>query len=183
MLLPNNTRHQPPLPNSILVNEGQGARINFVKGKTYRFRIISFAAFASAMVHFDSHDMNVIMNDGAYIKKKMSYQLRVSASQRYDVLISCIDRDNKNFPFLISLDRNRDWTNKASTPPISWPQNFTGQLVMDPNWPLGTDVVNEWRPDDDAHFEPYGVAPILPAPNKVLQFDFQFCFDKNNLPR
>ncbi|KAG7134218.1 Multicopper oxidase PfmaD like protein [Verticillium longisporum] len=63
MLSPNNTQHTPPLPQAVLVNDGAGSHYPFVKGKTYRFRIISFAAFAGFMIHFDSHDMNVIMND------------------------------------------------------------------------------------------------------------------------
>ena len=106
MLSPSNTQHRPPLPNSIAVNDGQGANYDFVKGKTYRFRIISFAALSSFFIHFDAHDMNVIAIDSAYVKKKKTYMLRVAPAQRYDVLVTAIERDNRNFPFLIALDRN-----------------------------------------------------------------------------
>nr|XP_036589497.1 conidial pigment biosynthesis oxidase abr1 brown 1 [Colletotrichum truncatum]KAF6801502.1 conidial pigment biosynthesis oxidase abr1 brown 1 [Colletotrichum truncatum] len=181
MLLPTNTRFQPPIPNNLLINDGAPANYNFQKGKTYRFRVINYAAFASFMLHFDSHDMNLIMIDSAYIKEKLTFQIRIAPAQRYDILIKCIERDNRNYGFLISADVNRDWTNKAQAQ--SWPMNYTGQLVMFPDRPFGTDSVKEWKPSDDAVYEPYGDAPILPPATKTLQFDWQFCFDANGIPR
>ncbi|GKT45119.1 iron transport multicopper oxidase fetC [Colletotrichum spaethianum] len=181
MFLPTNTRFAPPIPNGMVVNDGLGANFKFEKGKTYRIRMVSFAAFASFMVHFDSHDMNVIMSDAAYVKQKTTYMLRIAPAQRYDILVKCIDRDNRNYGFLIAGDINRDYTNKEFAQ--SWPFNYTGQLVMFPDRPFGTDVVNEWRPSDDAVFEPYGDVPILPAATKIFQFDWQFCLDTNGIPR
>jgi iron transport multicopper oxidase len=182
MLVPSNTRFAPPLPNNILVNEGAGSRINFVKGKKYRVRMINFSAFASAMVHYDSHTMKVIMNDAAYLKQEDAYQLRITAAQRYDYIIEAIDRDKGNFPFLISLDINRDWTNK--TQPLRWPHNYTGYLVMDESQPLTKlDVVDEWRPADDSHFKPLDDAPMYPSYDKLIELDFKFCLDQNGYPR
>ncbi|KAG7284869.1 hypothetical protein NEMBOFW57_009484 [Staphylotrichum longicolle] len=176
MLVTSNTRFLPPFPDSILVNEGQGARVNFVKGKTYRIRIISFAAFASAMVHFDSHTMSVISNDAAYIQKQEAYQVRVAPAQRYDVLISAIERDSGNFPFLVTLDINCDWTDSAAQ--LRWGLNYTGYLVMDALQPLtNVDVVDKWQLVDDAHFKPYNRAPAYPSYDKLIQLDFEFCFD------
>ncbi|OHE92868.1 multicopper oxidase [Colletotrichum orchidophilum] len=181
MLLPSNTRFAPPIPNGIVVNDGAGAQFKFEKGKTYRIRMINYAAFASFMIHFDSHDMNVIMSDAAYIKQKTSYMLRIAPAQRYDVLIKCIDRDNRNYGFLIAGDINPDYSNKDLAQ--SWPFNYTGQLVMFPDRAFGADVVTAWRPSDDAVFEPYGDVAILPAATKIFQFDWQFCNDKNGIPR
>ncbi|KAK3941233.1 putative iron transport multicopper oxidase FET3 [Diplogelasinospora grovesii] len=182
MLTPTNTRFIPPFPDNILVNEGQGANINFVKGKTYRIRLISFAAFGSAMFHFDSHTMQVIMNDGAYIKQNQAYQLRIAPAQRYDFLISAIDRDHGNYPFLFSLDINRDFSNAANG--LQWPHNFTGYLVMDPKENLTKqDVVSKWKPDDDSHWEPYNGAGPLGPYDKLIKLDFAFCMDANGYPR
>ncbi|TIC92791.1 Multicopper oxidase abr1 [Colletotrichum higginsianum] len=181
MFLPTNTRFTPPIPNGLVVNDGMGANFKFEKGKTYRIRMINYAALASFMVHFDSHDMNVIMSDAAYVKQKTTYMLRVAPAQRYDVLVKCIDRDNRNYGFLIAGDINRDFTNKQFAQ--SWPFNYTGQLVMFPDRPFGTDVVKEWRPSDDAVFEPLGDAPILPKATKIFQFDWDFCLDKSGIPR
>jgi len=184
MLEPSNTNFLPPFPDTIIANEGGSTDIPFVKGKTYRVRIISFAAFASTMVHFDSHTMQVIMNDASYIQQTQAYQLRVSPAQRFDVLISCIDRDHRNYPFLLSLDINRDFKNANSQPPVSWPHNHTGYLVMDSTADLtAVDVVSSWSPVDDSHFNAYdGAAPIGPYTNSIV-LDFDFCFDKNGIPR
>ncbi len=176
-----NQQFLPPFPDGIILNEGTGAKINFVKGKTYRIRVISFAAFASAMLHFDSHTMQVIMNDAAYIQQYEAYQLRITPAQRYDFLISAIDRDNYNFPFLASLDINRDFSNPDG---LVWPHNATGYLVLDPSQPTDrTDSVDSWRPVDDSHFQPLDGQCAYGPVTKTIQLDFQFCRDNNNLPR
>ena len=182
MLVPSNTLFQPPLPDNITVNDGQGLRVDFVKGKTYRFRIINFAAFASAMIHFDYHTMNIIMNDGQYIKKEDAYHLRIAPAQRYDVLISAAENDTGNYPFLVSLDINRDWTN--ATQNMTWTHNYTGYLVMDSSQPFNQpEVVDRWSPVDDAKFQPYDGAEALGQYNKLIKLDFQFCLDQNGYPR
>ncbi|TDZ26154.1 Iron transport multicopper oxidase fetC [Colletotrichum orbiculare MAFF 240422] len=176
-----NTRFAPPIPDNIVINDGASANYNFVKGKTYRFRIVNFSALASFMLHFDSHDMNVIMLDSAYVKQKLTYQIRIAPAQRYDILIKCIERDNRNYGFLISADINRDYTNAAQG--NEYPLNHTGQLVMFPDRPFVTDSVKEWKPSDDSVYEPFGDVAILPAATKVIQFDWQFCLDGNGIPR
>jgi iron transport multicopper oxidase len=182
MLVPTNTRFQPPIPDNLTVNEGDGLRIDFAKGKTYRIRMMNFAAFGSAMVHFDSHTMEIIMNDGAYIKEKDAYHLRLAPAQRYDVLISATDSDSDNYPFLVALDLNRDWTN--STENMTWPHNYTGYLVMDESKPLGkAEIVDKWAPVDDALFEPYDGAAAYGSPDKQITLDFRFCLDQNGYPR
>jgi iron transport multicopper oxidase len=183
MLSPSNTNFLPPFPQGIIVNDGRDANVEFVKGKTYRFRIISFAALGSAMLHFDSHTMQVIMNDGSYVKKHQAYQLRIAPAQRYDVLISAINSDHRNYPFLVSLDVNPDFTNPNTPFPIQWPFNFTGYLIMQPGGELPQDVVEDWHPVDDSHFEPLDDAPALAPVTKTIVLDFNFCFDKNGIPR
>ena len=182
MITPSNTRFAPPLPNSLIVNEGQGSNINFTKGKTYRIRMINFSAFGSAMVHFDSHTMKVIMNDGAYIQQQDAYQLRIAPAQRYDFLLEAIDRDSGNYPFLVSLDTNRDWTNSSQQ--LKWEHNYTGYLVMDQSQPLTKlDVVDKWQPVDDSHFKPYDNGDAFSSYDKLIQLDFKFCLDQNGYPR
>lgn len=182
MLSPSNTNFSPPIPDSIIVNEGLGSRISFVKGKTYRIRMISFAAFAAAMIHFDSHTMRVIMNDAAYIKQQDAYMLRISPAQRYDFLIEAVDRDSGNYPFLVALDINRDWTNSSQEQ--IWAHNYTGYLVMDDSLPLDrVDVVSEWKPVDDSHFKPFDGGAAYDSYDTLIELDFEFCFDENGYPR
>ncbi|KAK2007547.1 multicopper oxidase [Colletotrichum eremochloae] len=182
MLLPPNPMATPPIPSGMVVNDGLGANFKFEKGKTYRIRLINYSALVSFMVHFDSHDMNVIMSDAAYNKETTAYMLRIAPAQRHDILIKATESDNRNYGFLIAGDVNPDFTNKT-LPPQLWPFNYTGQLVMFPDRPFGTDVVNEWRPSDDAVFEPLGDVPILPPATKILLFEWTFCEDKNGITR
>ncbi|MBE3047948.1 hypothetical protein IMZ48_36650, partial [Candidatus Bathyarchaeota archaeon] len=174
LLNPANPNGIPPRADGMLLNDGQGTDYDFEMGKNYRFRIINMGAASSAMIHFDSHDMNVIMNDAAHVEQQIAYQLHVAPAQRYDVILKCISRDNRNFDFVVSLDQNRDYTKDGAT----WKTNSTGCLVMDPEGERRPDVVEAWRPFDDAHFKPLGGADILPAADKTLIFNFEHCTDE-----
>ena len=182
MLTPSNTQFKPPIPDSLVVNDGNGLNINITSGKTYRVRMVNFAAFGSAMVHFDSHTMNIIMNDGTYIQEKDAYHLRLAPAQRYDVLLSAASSDTKNYPYLVSLDLNRDWTNSSEQ--LNWPHNYTGYLVANSSKPLNKqDVVDKWNPVDDAQFKPYDGGSMFDPYQTLIKLDFKFCFDKNGYPR
>lgn len=182
MLVPSNTQFQPPIPDSLLVNDGLGACVGFTRGKRYRIRIINFAAFGSAMVHFNSHNMSVIMNDAAYLKKTNASHLRLAPAQRYDVLVSAADGDSGNYPFLVSLDLNRDWTNSSDR--MTWPHNYTGYLVMNSSQPLDkADVVDRWQPINESQLQPYDGASAYSSYDKLIRLDFKFCLDQNGYPR
>jgi iron transport multicopper oxidase len=183
MLQPSNTQFRPPLPDALIVNEGQNANINFVKGKTYRVRLINYAALGSALVHFDSHTMSLIMDDATYVQKTEAYQLHIAPAQRYDFLLTARDSDSGNYPFLVSLDINRDFKNVTAD--LSWPHNVTGYLVMDSNAPMtAVDVVYSWNAVfDDSHLLPLDNEPIWPAPTKTFTLDFNYCLDQNGYPR
>ncbi|KIH89512.1 ferrooxidoreductase Fet3 [Sporothrix brasiliensis 5110] len=182
MLESSNTQFLPPFPDGIVVNEGRGANISFANNKTYRLRIISFAAFASTLLHFDSHTMQVIMADASYVKQAQAYQLRIAPAQRYDVLISGVARDHRNYPFLLSLDINRDF---ANDPPqaVVWPHNATGYLVMDPSGAFPQDVVSLWQPVDDVSLRALDGAAAYGPVAQTITLNFDFCTDANGLPR
>ncbi|KUI74099.1 Iron transport multicopper oxidase FET3 [Cytospora mali] len=179
MLQPSNTQFLPPIPDSILLNEGGSNKIFIQKGKTYRLRIINFSAFASCMVHFNSHPMKVIMQDGSYITETVANQLRLVAAQRYDVLISA-SNSSSNYPFLFSLDINPDYHN----PFLGWNYNKTGYLIGDASeTPTSLDVVDVWNPADDSLFtNPTGTGPYGPLA-QTITLDFTFCFDNYSIPR
>jgi iron transport multicopper oxidase len=185
MLQTTNAQFLPPFPNSVIVNEGRNPNIKLDIGKTYRIRIISFAALGSAMVHFGSHTMSVIMIDSSYVQKQEAFILRVAPAQRYDVMISGIDRDQgRNYPYLVALDINRDYADPAPVIPISWNYNKTGYLVTDSTLPMDTaDVVDVFRPFDEGHFIPLDQQPALGPVTKTWKLDFSFCRDANNYPR
>lgn len=140
------------------------------------------SAYASAMLHFDSHTMQVIMNDGSYVKQEQAYQLRIAPSQRYDVLVTALDRDRRNYPFLIALDINRDFANDP-VERTRWANNYTGQLVMNPSDPMTQYSIAKWQPKEEMSFQALdGQAPLGPVTKEIV-LDFTFCRDSHDLPR
>lgn len=185
MLQPSNTRFIPPIPNSVILNEGGSNLIPFEKGKTYRIRMINFSALAAAMVTFQSHAMQIIMQDGSYITKASADQIRLAAAQRYDVLLTPKINDIDNYPFLIALDINPDFTNPNASPqPISWNYNKTGFLVMDSSKNnTSVDVVSVFNPVDDSKFTNPDSDGACGPVTQTIQLDFNFCFDNYSIPR
>lgn len=196
MLRPNNTHFAPPLPNGLLVNEGNGANYVFDESKAYRFRILSFAALTSFMIHFNSHAMTVIMIDASYVKAERAEMVRISPGQRYNVLIRGKGRRNhkvpanreirakesQDYPFLVAMDANKDYTNPDLNP--QWKTNFTGYLVTHTSRNSSTvDVVHEWNPINDSQLMPYGDTKVLPDSTKQFLLDFRYCRDENDIPR
>ncbi|MCV5164002.1 hypothetical protein OFB65_27010, partial [Escherichia coli] len=78
-------------------------------------------------------------------------QLHASSAQRYDFLISAIDRDSGNYPILVALDINRDFRNQTLAP--AFPHYPPALLIMDENAPLTrpTNPIDVGRPADDTH--------------------------------
>lgn len=185
MLETTNTQFIPPLPDSIILNEGGSNQIPFEQGKTYRIRMISFAAFAATMINFKSHAMKVIMQDGSYVQETTAEQLRISPGQRYDVLLTPNLNDTGNYPFLAALDINADYTTPSASPqPISWDYNITGYLVSDSSQDLtSVDVVSAWTPSKEISFaNPDSVGPWGPV-DQTIQLDFNFCLNNYSIPQ
>lgn len=182
-LSPENSRGIPPLPNGLLLNDGAGADYKFEVGKRYRLRLISVAAFASFMLQFDSLDMKVIMNDGAYVKKTKVSQLRIAPAQRFDVILE-VKKDNtkRNYPFLVSLDQNLDWTTNNLTA-LNWPHNATGYVITDPAGDKKPIAVDRWQPYDDSTFRPWDGKKILAPATKTFVFNFNSGNDKFGIHR
>lgn len=163
----------------MLVNDGQESNYDFAKGSTHRLRIVNFAALAAFMIQFDSHDMQVIAIDGRYVKRTKVSTLRISAAQRYDILIRPKKRYQGNIPYLVSLDQNPDWTN----PILGWRLNHTGYLLTGgSNGKFPSHEVDVWRPYDDSKFKPLR-GRRLSSPDTTIELDFTNCFDKNGIPR
>ncbi|KAI1081367.1 putative ferroxidase [Whalleya microplaca] len=184
MIQPNNTNFDPPRPNGTIINEGGDGHISFEAGMTYRIRIINWSALTAAFIHFDSHDMDVIVIDGSYVEKKTAQQLRLAAGQRTDVLITAADDAYENYPYLISLDTNADFRTKDANVTISYLYNFTGMLVMDPDGDMDKkDVVHTFDPLDDATLKPYDGQSAHGPVDKYWVLNFDYCHDSNSYPR
>jgi iron transport multicopper oxidase len=185
MLQPNNTHFLPPIPDAVLVNEGGARDITFEVGKTYRVRIISFAALGSAFIEFGSHQGNIIMIDGSYVQPQEATLLRVAPAQRYDLLLTAVASDaGKNFPYLVALDVNPDFSSATPVAPIAYPFNLTGYLVTSPSLDkTATLEVDVFQPFDDSKLNSFNLLKALPLPTKTWTLDFNFCVDVNGIPR
>ncbi|KAI1650114.1 Cupredoxin [Daldinia loculata] len=184
MINPNNTQFAPPLPNSTLVNDGGDGHISVEAGKTYRFRIINWSAMFSTFIQFDSLDMDVISIDASYVQRQTAQQLRISAAQRFDALITIPEDADRNYPYLVALDVNEDFAEKNPPRPIIYPFNVTGMLVTDSNKDTsGTVTVQKFEPFDDTTFQPHDNESVYEPVDKQLVLNFDYCFDVNDYPR
>ncbi|KAH8727668.1 laccase-1 precursor [Phaeosphaeriaceae sp. PMI808] len=99
----------PPQADNILVNgthvnaDGGGnyAKMNVVKGKKYRIRIINTSVDAFFSVSMDGHPFTVITADFVPVKKWVTNQLTLAIGQRYDVVISA-NQTVDNYWFRVS---------------------------------------------------------------------------------
>ncbi|KAI0439097.1 Cupredoxin [Xylaria telfairii] len=184
LLQRNNTKFQPPHPNSVLVNEGSDGLIPVEPNKTYRMRIINFAALTPAFVAFNALQMDIIMIDATYVQKSTANQIHVLAAQRYDVLVTIGSSEKQNYPFLVALDTNPDYTSRNASPPVGFYHNFTGQLVNDVNGPLdGKSAVEQFYPQDDTLLLPFDNQTAFDPVAKQWVLNFDYCNDANGYPR
>jgi FtsP/CotA-like multicopper oxidase with cupredoxin domain len=100
----------PPAPDNILVNgthinaannNGQYARMNVVKGKKYRIRIVNTAVDSTFSVSMDGHPFTVLTSDFVPIKSYVTDQLTLQIGQRYDVVITA-NQTVDNYWFRVS---------------------------------------------------------------------------------
>ncbi|KAF1831516.1 hypothetical protein BDW02DRAFT_505119 [Decorospora gaudefroyi] len=108
----------PPPPDNILVNgthinaandNGEYARMNVVKGKKYRIRLVNTAVDTTFSVSLDGHPFTVITSDFVPIKPYTTDQLTIQIGQRYDVVIKASETiDNYWFRVAIGTDCGRN---------------------------------------------------------------------------
>ncbi|KUJ14914.1 uncharacterized protein LY89DRAFT_620153, partial [Mollisia scopiformis] len=181
LLNTSNTGFNPPIPDALLLNDTTQAKFHFTPGKTYMVRIISMAAFASTLIEFGSHQMQVIAVDGSYVTKTPADQIRVAPAQRYTVLITALNTPSTNYAFLASLDINRDFTNTSAA---VYPHNITGYIVYEESqaYPQSL-IVDAWTPANDVTFQALSGQSLLANPTKLITLDFTFGIDSAGVPR
>ncbi|KAI1809987.1 multicopper oxidase [Poronia punctata] len=184
MIQPNNTDHRPPLPDSVLINEGDHGHVKVEADRTYRIRIINFSALTGAFVMFNALQMRIIAVDGTYTEKQIANHIRVLPAQRYDVLLTIGSSSLQNYPFLVALDTNPDYTDVHASTPISYRNNLTGQLITDATGNLkGKSSTQQFYPQDDYQLVPYDQRPAYGPVTKHWVLNFDYCDDPNGYRR
>ena len=155
----------PPIAASTLIN-GKGryvngppvdlAIVNVVKGKRYRFRVISMSCEPSFNFAIDGHSMKVIEADGEYTKPLVVDNFQIHAGQRYSVIVKADQpvgnywiRSNPDARALPGFDGNR---NLAIL-------RYAGAAKVDPST---TSTANKPLNEYDLHSLQHPFAPGLP---------------------
>lgn len=109
-----------PAPQSILVNEGQGANytvegkensplpkyhlLTAIAGKTYLLRIMNIGAFPAFFFNIEDHNMTIVAMDGIYTQRTTAQTLHVGTGQRFDVLVTTRPNASKNYDISALVD-------------------------------------------------------------------------------
>jgi iron transport multicopper oxidase len=93
-----------PVPEAALMNDTQNLQIDVQAGKTYFFRIVNMAAFASMYVWIEGHTMQIIEVDGVYTKPKEVEMFYITPAQRYGVLVTMKNDTSANYPIIANMD-------------------------------------------------------------------------------
>lgn len=102
----NNNQGAEPVPDSVLINEAQGAKFSVVPGKTYMFRIISMAAMMPFWVQFADHDLTIVEVDGVYVTPVTVSSIFIAAAQRYSVLVTAKADKSSNFAIVAQMNQD-----------------------------------------------------------------------------
>ncbi|KAF5316706.1 hypothetical protein D9619_006803 [Psilocybe cf. subviscida] len=112
-----------PTPDSVLIN-GLGrysggpssslAVVNVVKGKKYRFRLISISCDPNFIFSIDGHDLTIIEVDGENVEPLTVDHLQIFAAQRYS--------------FVLNADQNVNNYWIRANPSFPTPSGFSGGI-------------------------------------------------------
>ncbi|OLL26531.1 Iron transport multicopper oxidase [Neolecta irregularis DAH-3] len=145
-----------PVPKSALINDQSGATFSFLKGKTYRLRIVNMSAFAAFNFWLEDHEMSVIEVDGVHTEPRNTTALYITAAQRYSVLVTAKDDTTSNYAMVGSMD-----TTMFDTVPSGLNPNATAHIVYGTDWPLPkASYISSFPSWDDTTLSP--LQPIPP---------------------
>lgn len=166
-----------PIPYSALINDSQNVTFNVQPGRTYFLRIINFAAFSQAYLHFDQHELEIIEVDGIYTHPRKVKTLFLSVGQRYGVLLRTKATAKQNYAALAKLDETM-FDGYPDMPPEANP-NVNTWLVYD-NFlpmppPLNMSIGNlNSTSFDDFTLVPYDNEPLLRNPTQTFVLELSF---------
>lgn len=140
-----------PVPQAALLNDTQDLKVSVQPEKTYLFRLVNMAAFASQYLWFEDHDMQIVEVDGVYTTPAQASMLYLTAGQRYSVLVKTKESAKNNFAIVGSMDADL-----FDDIPDDLNMNVTGWLVYDEKKDLpAPKLIDDFDPFDDFALVPY----------------------------
>ncbi|WDK17648.1 multicopper oxidase [Colletotrichum graminicola] len=140
-----------PVPNSALMNDTQGLKVNVQPGKTYLVRMVNIGAFASHYVWFEGHSLRVVEVDGVWTHEADADMLYIAPAQRYSVLLTTKEDASRNFAIVAAMDEDL-----FDIIPDGLNANVTGWLVYDDQKSLPEPAaVGDFDPLDDFGLVPF----------------------------
>ncbi|KAE8145434.1 Cupredoxin [Aspergillus avenaceus] len=148
-----------PVPKSALMNDTQNLTVSVEPGKTYLFRLVNIAAFASQYFWIEDHPMKIVEVDGVWTEPAEADMIYITAAQRYSVLVTMKNNTSKNYAMVGSMD-----TDLFDTLPPTVNYNVTGWLVYNSE-------SEKPSPSDTALFNPYDDFNLVPVDGEKLLGD------------
>ncbi|KAF2455514.1 Cupredoxin [Lineolata rhizophorae] len=152
------TEGREPVPNASLINEARTARFEVESGKTYLVRVISMSALAAHFLRIEDHDVTVVAIDGIPVEPAQTTSIRLSAGQRYDVLLHTKSNPTRNYALISRMDR-LELQSRGQQPPPDATELYTNHGIVsysaefpDPS-PLSPNETN-FRPLNDMDLVP-----------------------------
>ncbi|KAE8367391.1 Cupredoxin [Aspergillus caelatus] len=156
-----------PVPKSALLNDTQNLTVAVEPGKTYLFRLVNVAAFASQYFWIEDHTMKIVEVDGVWTEPAEASMIYITAAQRYSFLVTMKDDTNKNYAMVGSMD-----TDLFDKLPPTLNYNVTGWLIYDTKAerPAPTDI-SSFDPYDDFKLVPVDGEKLLSDPDYTVTLD------------
>jgi iron transport multicopper oxidase len=96
-----------PIPDAAIMNDAQNVSVAVEPGKTYLFRVVNMAAFASQYFWLQGHTMRIVEVDGVYTEPAEADMIYITAAQRYSFLVTTRNDTSSNFAIVGSMDTVR----------------------------------------------------------------------------
>jgi iron transport multicopper oxidase len=92
-----NSAGAEPIPDTMLMNDGEDATYPVEAGKTYLFRILNIGAFPSFYFNIADHDFQIVEMDGVYTARTTASSLYIGNAMRYTILVTTKSNATTNF--------------------------------------------------------------------------------------
>jgi iron transport multicopper oxidase len=149
-----------PIPKSGLINDKKTETFDLKPGRKHLFRIINMSGLAAQFVKFDGHSMTVVAIDGVPVVPKTTDTIYLSAAQRYDVIITGLQKPTKNYAFIVQMDNDMFDTPQPDSVTIA-----NGVLRYNSKFPDPAPLTTHGDALDDMTLVPADGQKILPTPD------------------